>query len=72
MILMVNFPEDFMSIFTLELLHLRDAVVNGSDWSLAGHEKNRVRSALLWAPFIFEHADECYFTGLDFPLLFTV
>lgn len=39
-ILMVNFPEDFMTIFTLEPLCLQDAVVNGSNWSWAGQKKN--------------------------------
>lgn len=70
-ILMVNFPEDFMTIFTLEPLCLQDAMVNGSNWSLAGHKKKHVRSALPWAFFLCEHSDECYFICLDFLLLFT-
>lgn len=40
-ILMVNFPEDFMTIFTHEPLCLQDAVVNGGNWSLAGHKKKQ-------------------------------
>jgi len=31
---MVNFPEDFMNIFTLNPLCLQDAMVNGSNWRL--------------------------------------
>lgn len=68
---MVNFPEDFVNIFTLEPLCLQNALVNGSNWSLAGHEKDHVRSVLPWAFFLCKHTDGCYFTCLDFPLLFT-
>lgn len=71
-ILMVDFPEDFMTIFTLEPLCLQDAMVNGSNWSLAGHKKKHVRSALPWTFFVCEHSDECCFICLDFPLLLTV
>lgn len=67
-ILMVNFPEDFMTIFTHEPLCLQDAVVNGGNWSLAGHKKKHVCSALPWAFFICERTHECYFMCLDFPL----
>lgn len=58
-ILMVNFPEDFMTIFTREPLCLQDAMVNGSNWSLAGHKKKHVCSALPWAFFICEHSILC-------------
>lgn len=56
---MVNFPEDFMTIFTREPLCLQDAMVNGSNWSLAGHKKKHVCSALSWAFFICEHSILC-------------
>lgn len=59
---MVNFPEDFVNIFTLEPLCLQNALVNGSNWSLAGRKKDHVRSVLPWAFFLCEHTDECYFT----------
>lgn len=68
-ILMVNFPEDFMNIFTLEPLCLQDAIVNGSNWSLAGHKKNHVRSTLPWAFFLCQHADVLFYMfGFSSPL----
>lgn len=61
-----------MTISELEPLCLQDAMVNSSNWSLAGHKKKRISSALPWVFFLYEHSDECYFICLDFPLLFTV
>lgn len=68
-ILMVNFPEDFVYIFTFGLLYLQDVMVNDNNWSLVGHKTDHAGSALLSAFLLCAHADMSYFTfGYLFPL----